>query len=381
MKKIFSPFLYSIILLTGIILPQAGIAQSGNPVDDVTIITPDPNINIPGISFTEAAEIKRRAAERHARDGRIILQIPFLGEYIRGIYRYALGISGIIAVIVIILGGFQWAASGGSPETISGAKKRITNGITGLIILLGSYSILYAINPNLVRFYALEVPYILTKNLEYQEGGDSNRPIVSRVTNENFLREQGLATTLFCPKTGGIEAVPQIIKSLEGHVAYRFGGKGGPPPYSETNSAYTKYNNYCPEGNICFDCSGMLAYVYDCAGLPALPGGTANIFGSQSERIEPNLSDGTPSINYETNTVNGRALQPGDLLGWKAGDAGKTIGHVIMYIGDGKTIEAAGGDGGRQPNANPKIKNFADFAKIRRNPYPFTWIRRAPQSP
>lgn len=74
-----------------------------------------------------------------------------IGEYIKTVYNYALSIASIVAVIMIIVAGFQWISSGGNSDTISGAKKRITGALVGLLIAYMSFIILNTINPSLVN--------------------------------------------------------------------------------------------------------------------------------------------------------------------------------------------------------------------------------------
>ncbi len=75
-----------------------------------------------------------------------------LGSFITQMYRYAIGVAGIIAVIVVTISGIQWAASGGSADVISSAKTRIGGALIGLALVYLSYTILNTINPNLVNF-------------------------------------------------------------------------------------------------------------------------------------------------------------------------------------------------------------------------------------
>lgn len=79
------------------------------------------------------------------------LESADLGDYIKTIYKYLVGIGGIIAAVLIIKGGFEWATSGGSPERVKGAQATIGGALMGLLLLLGSYTLLYTINPDLVR--------------------------------------------------------------------------------------------------------------------------------------------------------------------------------------------------------------------------------------
>jgi hypothetical protein len=60
---------------------------------------------------------------------------------ITSIVRIALGFLGIIAVVIILLGGFKWMTSGGNDTKVGDAKKLIFAGIIGLVIVLSAYAI------------------------------------------------------------------------------------------------------------------------------------------------------------------------------------------------------------------------------------------------
>jgi hypothetical protein len=57
------------------------------------------------------------------------------------IIRTAMSLLGIIAVLIILYGGFKWMTGGGSDEAVGDAKKIITAGIVGLVIILTAYAI------------------------------------------------------------------------------------------------------------------------------------------------------------------------------------------------------------------------------------------------
>ncbi|MFA4834077.1 MAG: pilin [Patescibacteria group bacterium] len=86
--------------------------------------------------------------------------VPWIGEYIAGIYNYAIGIVGILAAMVLMFGGVIWLTAGGSSEKVKEAKAWIGASLTGLILALTSYMILYQINPDLVKFNPLQVNVI-----------------------------------------------------------------------------------------------------------------------------------------------------------------------------------------------------------------------------
>ncbi len=80
-----------------------------------------------------------------------------IGVFIQFMYRYGVVFAGILAVIIIIVAGLQWTASGGNSSTIDSAKKRIAGAVTGLVLASASFIILNAINPSTLN---LRLPQI-----------------------------------------------------------------------------------------------------------------------------------------------------------------------------------------------------------------------------
>ncbi|MCD4704719.1 Ig-like domain-containing protein [bacterium] len=64
-----------------------------------------------------------------------------LEEMIVNIIQISLGFLGLIALIIILYGGFIWMTSGGNEEKITKAKDILKSGIIGLVIILASYII------------------------------------------------------------------------------------------------------------------------------------------------------------------------------------------------------------------------------------------------
>lgn len=69
---------------------------------------------------------------------------------IGAIIKTAMGFLGIIAVIIILLGGFKWMTSGGNDEKVKKAKQLIFQGIIGLVIVLSAYAIATFVISNIV---------------------------------------------------------------------------------------------------------------------------------------------------------------------------------------------------------------------------------------
>ncbi|HNV12434.1 MAG TPA: pilin [bacterium] len=64
-----------------------------------------------------------------------------LSETIGRIVSTALSLIGVVFIILIILGGYQWMTAGGNEEQVSKAKDRIKNAIIGLVITVSAYAI------------------------------------------------------------------------------------------------------------------------------------------------------------------------------------------------------------------------------------------------
>ena len=86
-----------------------------------------------------------------------------------------------------VVGGFQYVTSAGDSGRIAKAKKRIVDALTGLLLALGSYTILYTINPDLVRFEGLQFAAVSTQLLEISpeesfDSGDVFDPNTTPIT-------------------------------------------------------------------------------------------------------------------------------------------------------------------------------------------------------
>ena len=64
-----------------------------------------------------------------------------LPEIVQGILNWIFGIIGIIAVIMVILGGFKLMTSTGDPGRVKKGKDTILYGIIGLVIALLAFAI------------------------------------------------------------------------------------------------------------------------------------------------------------------------------------------------------------------------------------------------
>lgn len=67
------------------------------------------------------------------------------------IINVALGFLGIIAVVIVLVGGFQYMISGGNEEKTASARSLIFSGIIGLAIILSAWAITTFVISNLIN--------------------------------------------------------------------------------------------------------------------------------------------------------------------------------------------------------------------------------------
>lgn len=78
-------------------------------------------------------------------------------NYIKAIYKYAIGVVGIVAAVVLMIGGIMWLTAGGNQTRIGEAKAYIGASLSGLLLALTSFMILATVNPKLTQFNPLDV--------------------------------------------------------------------------------------------------------------------------------------------------------------------------------------------------------------------------------
>ncbi|MBN1325946.1 C40 family peptidase [Candidatus Falkowbacteria bacterium] len=292
---------------------------------------------IAGDYTTELCPTGQSCCHKYAAPATYTLQVPIFGyvqvsgidQYIINIYQYAIPVIVILAVIIIMMGGIMWMLAAGNISKIKRAKEFISGAIIGVIIALLSAQILALVGISSIKPLQVEV-------VSEIEAPDTNAP----------LSDTALTTPppaqLFCPKSGGIANLGKVAQSTIGKITYRFGGKGGLPPYpSDTKICNSQpCRDFCPAGTLCLDCSGYINYILMCSGLSRYGGGTQSIFGCNCSSSEKITSCGN-------NSINGKALKPGDVLGYPTG-CGFNTGHVYIYAGNNILYESSGGTSGRQ---------------------------------
>lgn len=81
----------------------------------------------------------------------VLPQADLIGIIFKSI-QYILAFLGVVAVVVIIIGGFMWMTAAGNDEKVGKAKKIIMQGLIGLIIILLAYAIAAFVIARLTEF-------------------------------------------------------------------------------------------------------------------------------------------------------------------------------------------------------------------------------------
>ncbi|MCD4705809.1 hypothetical protein K8R61_01885 [bacterium] len=102
--------------------------------------------------LTQGVEFKPSVSIPGVSDETVIVSSDFstLTNYIANFYKFGIGLTGILAVIMVTAGGMIWLTAGGSATQIGKAKQMILGSIAGLLLALFSYTLLYSINPDIV---------------------------------------------------------------------------------------------------------------------------------------------------------------------------------------------------------------------------------------
>ncbi len=64
-------------------------------------------------------------------------------ELAKKVINFVSGFLGIIAVVLVLIAGFQWMTAGGEDKKVEEAKKLLFNAVIGLILILATWSIAY----------------------------------------------------------------------------------------------------------------------------------------------------------------------------------------------------------------------------------------------
>ena len=95
--------------------------------------------------------------------------------FISSLFGILLSISGLIAIIIIIISGYRIMVSQGNPEKIKGAREALTSAIIGLLFMIFSVAILQIIGVNILHIPSF-MPGATSVNSTNSGNNTSNPP-------------------------------------------------------------------------------------------------------------------------------------------------------------------------------------------------------------
>jgi len=75
-----------------------------------------------------------------------LVGIATIGDVINVILLYLIPLAGVILLLVLIWGGYDFLLSGGNPEKVKKGKAKITTALIGFLLLVGSFFIVRVIS-------------------------------------------------------------------------------------------------------------------------------------------------------------------------------------------------------------------------------------------
>jgi hypothetical protein len=166
--------------------PPTGWMSTDNSIESTNISTtgenngpklkiPELEITLPGLLFSDENKI-----QSITEGDKTFFYVPWIGEYINWLYNYSIGIIALLALLAIIIGGFYWIIAGGNASRVSEAKSWINAAISGLVLALTSYLLLFTINSNLVKLPPIKIGYTQKKNIDF-----INNDIYTQITRNS----------------------------------------------------------------------------------------------------------------------------------------------------------------------------------------------------
>ena len=117
-KKLISLFIISLLVVPFLALPASATGNNPN--------------NIFGLGFVDGTEVDTEGINLGNKDPRTM---------IAQIINVLLTLLGVIAVGIVLLGGFKWMTAGGNEDKVGEAKKLLGAGVIGLVIILAAWGI------------------------------------------------------------------------------------------------------------------------------------------------------------------------------------------------------------------------------------------------
>ena len=120
--------------------PTPAPTKEANPVDNYVLLQPLPcEVGTPNCDTNGQITSYKASQTQNA-----------IGTYLNVMLRIFIGLCAVLAMIMIVMGGLEYMTSELISSKESG-KQKITGAVLGLLLALGSWALLYTINPKLIN--------------------------------------------------------------------------------------------------------------------------------------------------------------------------------------------------------------------------------------
>lgn len=165
-----------------------------------------------------------------------------LGQYLSILYNYLIGIAGVLATVMIMVGGVRWLLAAGDPGKIGAAKETIGSAVIGLALALGSFLILNTINPQLVELRLPYIPKVVQENFFFANRcSDPKYP-----DGEHFLRARATPRPGESPAPLARSPATSVYPTLKSETTC-----GYEYYYQSGGGSFTCQGDVCPVGQAC----------------------------------------------------------------------------------------------------------------------------------
>jgi len=177
---------------------------AATPAAEYPVIVPKLSIPIPTLSLQDFAHVVQE-------DGYIY--IPFISVYLVAAYKLGVGVAAVLAIIMIMIGGFIWITAGGDSGKTGRAKSMISGAVVGLVLTVGSYVALDLINPNLVNFKALKIQVVTPQTIDVVDdyAPEVDNSNLTTGTNTSTPSQYDGIFAKYAPCAG---VAPEVLKAI-----------------------------------------------------------------------------------------------------------------------------------------------------------------------
>ncbi len=253
-----------------------------------------------------------------------------IAEYIDLVYRWLLGFSLVVTIVIMMIGGLRYVV-GASSGDVTKAKDMIKKSIEGFVLLLFAYVILFTVNPQLIKLQVPKMPMI--RQVTLLTGDETCEGLkAAGWGRKEGSAENGPYGLGQCGSVAILETKPDGTPAPEGatcmftNCSIEGADSTCGTPSSIDKSAVSCFTNGQPEASRCLSCSQII------------PHNTCNVTPSPTNCSMLDGDDtfvGDSSVYDKYNTC-GWTQDP-SMASSGLGAAGATSGTVIAGVLSGGT--------------------------------------------